>query len=120
LPKTVTRQRRGCDFNPGPSAPESSTLTTRLPSHPWGGQGGQSPGIPECSGPQEEGGDRVRKGEGELDFDICPGATEFLVTPLNMSSRQLSVEVCEGKTGTFTVTSEHIRFSFLVFLFHTF
>ena len=34
LPKTVTRQRRGCDFNPGPTAPESSTLTTRLPSHP--------------------------------------------------------------------------------------
>jgi len=34
LPKTVTRQRRGCDLNQGPSAPESSTLTTRLPSHP--------------------------------------------------------------------------------------
>ena len=34
LPKTVTRQRRGCDLNPGPSAPESCTLTTRLPSHP--------------------------------------------------------------------------------------
>jgi len=34
LPKTVTRQRRDCDLNPGPSAPESSTLTTRLPS--WG------------------------------------------------------------------------------------
>ena len=32
LPKTVTRQRRGCDLNPGPTAPESSTLTTRLPS----------------------------------------------------------------------------------------
>jgi len=32
LPKTVTRQRRSCDFNPGPTAPESSTLTTRLPS----------------------------------------------------------------------------------------
>jgi len=31
--KTVTRQRRGCDLNPGPSAPESSMLTTRLPSH---------------------------------------------------------------------------------------
>jgi len=31
LPKTVTRQRRGCDLNPGPFAPESSTLTTRLP-----------------------------------------------------------------------------------------
>ena len=34
LPKIVTRQRRDCDLNPGPSAPESSTLTTRLPSHP--------------------------------------------------------------------------------------
>ena len=32
LPKTVTRQRRGCDLNS--TAPESSTLTTRLPSHP--------------------------------------------------------------------------------------
>ena len=30
LPKTVTRQRRGSDLNPGPSAPESSTLATRL------------------------------------------------------------------------------------------
>jgi len=36
LPKTVTRQRCGCDLNPGPSAPESSTLTTRLLSHPIG------------------------------------------------------------------------------------
>ena len=33
LPKTVTRRRRDCDLNPGPSAPESSTLTTRQPSH---------------------------------------------------------------------------------------
>jgi len=32
LLKTVTRQRRDCDLNPGPTAPESSTLTTRLPS----------------------------------------------------------------------------------------
>ena len=30
LPKTVTRQRRGCDLNPGPTAPESNTLTTHL------------------------------------------------------------------------------------------
>ena len=30
LPKTVV----GCDLNPGRSAPESSTLTTLLPSHP--------------------------------------------------------------------------------------
>jgi len=35
LPKTVTRQHRDCDLNPGPSAPESSTLTTRLPSHSY-------------------------------------------------------------------------------------
>jgi len=34
LPKTVTRQRHGCDFIPGPTVPESSTLTTRLQSHP--------------------------------------------------------------------------------------
>jgi len=34
--KTVTRQRRDCNLNPGPSAPESSTLTTRLQSHPAG------------------------------------------------------------------------------------
>jgi len=34
LPMTVTRQRHHCDFNPGPSVSESSTLTTWLPSHP--------------------------------------------------------------------------------------
>jgi len=35
LPKTVTRQRGGCDLNPGPSAPESSTLNhSAIPSHP--------------------------------------------------------------------------------------
>ena len=34
LPKTANRQRRGCYLNPGRSAPESSSLTTRLPSHP--------------------------------------------------------------------------------------
>jgi len=39
LPKTVTRQRRDCDLNPGPSAPESSMLTTRLPSHPYMDEG---------------------------------------------------------------------------------
>ena len=33
LPKTVIRQRRDYDLNPGPSARESSTLTTRLRSH---------------------------------------------------------------------------------------
>ena len=33
LSKTVTRQRHSCDLKPGPSVPESTTLTTRLPSH---------------------------------------------------------------------------------------
>ena len=33
LPMTVTRQCRGCDLNPGPSAPESSTLATRQESN---------------------------------------------------------------------------------------
>ena len=33
LPKTDTRQHRDCDLNPGLSVPESSTLTSRLPSH---------------------------------------------------------------------------------------
>jgi len=33
LPNTVTRQRYCCDLNPGPSAPESSMLTTWLLSH---------------------------------------------------------------------------------------
>ena len=33
LLKTVTRQRRGCDLNPGPSVLESSPLTTPLLSH---------------------------------------------------------------------------------------
>ena len=33
LPKTVTRQRRSCNLNPGPSVLESGMLTTRLPSH---------------------------------------------------------------------------------------
>ena len=28
LPKTVTRQRRGCDLNLGPTVPEFSMLTT--------------------------------------------------------------------------------------------
>ena len=34
LAKTVARQCLGCDLNPGFTVPESSTLTTRLPSHP--------------------------------------------------------------------------------------
>jgi len=35
LPKTATRQRRDCDFNPDPkvSAPESSTRLSNLSNH---------------------------------------------------------------------------------------
>ena len=35
LPKTVIRERRDCDLNSGPTAAQSSTVTTRLPSQPW-------------------------------------------------------------------------------------
>ena len=34
LPESVARQRRGCDLNRGPTALDSSILTTRLPSDP--------------------------------------------------------------------------------------
>jgi len=50
LPKTVTRQRRGCDLNPGSSAPESSTLTTRLTSHPWNNNNSNSNNYGNVSG----------------------------------------------------------------------
>ena len=59
LPKTVTRQRRDCDLNPAPSAPESSTLTTRLPSHPANDYVGQ---IVVCSLPAGEPKTAVRGG----------------------------------------------------------
>jgi len=51
LPETVTRQRRGVDLNPGPSAPESSTLTTRLPvlwSTVWNNSDGGDDDDDEC------------------------------------------------------------------------
>ena len=35
LPKTVTRQRRSYDMNPGPSAPESSTLNHSATEPPY-------------------------------------------------------------------------------------
>jgi len=62
LPKTVTRQRRGCDLNPGPSAPESSTLTTRLPSHPIGTTLLLIPPTVGCVGFNPESGVLVRWG----------------------------------------------------------
>ena len=46
LPETVNRQRRDCDLNPGPTAPESSTPTTRLPS-----RGGRALEIRGCVEP---------------------------------------------------------------------
>jgi len=48
LPKTVTRQRRDCDLNPGPSVPESSALTTRLPSHPTVTLATRNVGVCNC------------------------------------------------------------------------
>jgi len=34
LPKTVTRQRRDCDLNPGPSAPESGQHASHSATEP--------------------------------------------------------------------------------------
>jgi len=70
LPETVTRQRRGCDLNPGPSAPESSTLTTRLPSHPasWSKSGNCSVGGLDRSLAPAEIRDVV--GHGDTDSDV--------------------------------------------------
>ena len=48
LSKTVTRQCHCCDLNPVSSAPESSTLTTRLPSHS------------ECERPENDGQRKLR------------------------------------------------------------
>ena len=36
LPKTVIRQRRGCDLNPGPSAPESIQHASHSATEPAG------------------------------------------------------------------------------------
>jgi len=46
LSKTVTRQRRGCDLNPGRSAPESSTLTIRLPTSRFKNDAVRVPAVP--------------------------------------------------------------------------
>ena len=50
LPKTVIRQRRDCDLNPGPSAPESSTLATRPPSGQRAGLRHRRPGFKNRDG----------------------------------------------------------------------
>ena len=42
LPKTVARQRRDCNLNPGPYALESITLTTRLPKSLYGDRNRQA------------------------------------------------------------------------------
>jgi len=69
LPNTVTRQRRDCDLNPGPFAPESSTLTTRLPRHPGGTWRVSNPirrrrGVRGADGRDAEGVARVGNGTG--------------------------------------------------------
>jgi len=38
-------------------------------------------------------GERGGKGEGGLEFDICPGAPEFLVTPLLLSANSVSCRI---------------------------
>jgi len=59
LPKTVTRERRGCDLSPGSSARESSTLTTRLPSDPVE-KASYRTGVSEAERPETQVGCGVR------------------------------------------------------------
>jgi len=44
----VNSLRRDCDLNPGRSAPESSTLITRLPSHPHCTYPNTNQGVDVC------------------------------------------------------------------------
>jgi len=84
LPKTVTRQRRGCDLHPGPSAPESSTLTTRLPSHPVSNSGPQNPA--NSPSPLQ----RTLHGDGAMDvYGTASGAAIALVLSIKLSTKQL-------------------------------
>jgi len=53
LPETVTRQRCDCDLNAGLSAPESSTLTARLPSHPTDCRAAYKIFRPPCGSPRQ-------------------------------------------------------------------
>jgi len=82
LPKTVTRQRHGCDLNPGPSAPESSTLTTRLPSHPL------------C---------RVRptKRRSHRDRKVCDVTSSYVCISENEASAAVFVRVVRSIDGQF-------------------
>ena len=79
LPKTVIRQRRGCDLNSGPSAPESSTLATRLPSHPIAATG-------------------CRQGKGNL-LEGTPSAMRLLVRILRRLVEHINCLQCVDNAG---------------------
>ena len=87
LPKTVTGQRRDCDLNPGPTALESSTLTTRLPSEGEEGKGSNEKGR----GRKVEGDKgKVKRRENEEERER-EGREVSVSVRLSMSSVRLSV-----------------------------
>ena len=87
LPKTVTGQRRDCDLNPVPSALESSTLTTRLPSEGEEGKGSNEKGR-ERKGEGDKGKVKRRESEEEKERE---GREVSVSVRLSMSSVRLSV-----------------------------
>jgi len=97
LPKTVTRQRRDCDLNPGPSAPEYSTLTTRLPSHPTGLWPAwithvNSEAVAQCEYKYNTA-DKMKQST----VDVGP-YDEYLVTIANINANRFTIH-CEEPNG---------------------
>jgi len=86
LPKTVTRQRRGCDLNTGFSAPESSTLTTRLPSRPSHAR----TVVRECCKGDDESQWEMGKFDPPPHKNLCNGPTLYVVIPVISSINLMS------------------------------
>ena len=104
LPQTVTRQRRGCDLNPGPSAPESSTLTTRLPSHPLTGSTGDvSPRCLTTRGVSWSSSETSRCRSERCVADCCPrntrGTSDTLHTshPTHVCYHRVTYSICRNR-----------------------
>ena len=116
LSKTVTRQRRGCDLNPGPSAPESSTLTTRLPSYPIvdgcpnslpqrASYGGCAEPLPGLSLP-------LRK---YREMKVCPNTKIRAASAMRLSLpllKQLAIPSCKQWFHAKTITTIKAKFHY--------
>jgi len=80
LPKTVTRQHRDCNLNPGPSAPESC----KLPSHPFIGK--QCIQKPQKKRDNQE--DLMQTDSGKGQHACLPSAPQSLLPPVTTWNKQ--------------------------------